>query len=230
MMLAELNGFNYSPTLERDIYLLVSQPTYRRHLSILKRGESIHQKERNTLTKCHSALIKVHSAPKLQHMFNKGKHFSTKLHFFSFFLFFLWESELVGCEKVLGNPSPIISHDISFLKKVPHGSCLRARCQWHADSAWTSERWPSKSSKIAPDKCGLQMFPLFGKYGRRHARWRDGGMEADLRTARGHEYFTCSMCEAISTLEEVQSIHHLSCQKIIIKKRKSSCSKLCKLF
>lgn len=98
MMLAKLNGFNYALTLERDIFLLVSQPTYRRHLSILKRGELIHQKERNTLTKCHSALIKVHSAPKLQHMFNKGKHFCMKL----FFSHFLWESEVFGCEKSTG--------------------------------------------------------------------------------------------------------------------------------
>lgn len=115
-MLAKLNAFNYALTQERDIFLLVSQPTYRRHLSILKRRESIHPKERNTLTKCHSVLIKVHSAPKLQHMSNKRKHFldCIKLHC-SFF--FVCVCGIFGCEKVLGKPSSIISHDISFLKK-----------------------------------------------------------------------------------------------------------------
>lgn len=114
-MLAKLNGFNYTQTLERDIFLLVSQPTYRRHLSILKRGESIHQKERNTLTKCHSALIKVHSTAKLQHMFNKGKHFYMKLNFFS--VFFCGSLKYLAVKKYWANLLPLLVMTFNFLKR-----------------------------------------------------------------------------------------------------------------
>lgn len=60
---------------------------------------------------------------------------------------------------------------------------------------------------------GLRMFPFFGEY--MLECMLDAAMEAELRTARGHEYFTCSMCETVSTLEEEGSIFHFPCRWVL---------------
>lgn len=202
-MMAKSNGFNYALTLERDIFLLVSQPTYRRHLSILKRGESMHQKERNTLTKCHSVLIKVHSAPKLQHMFDKRK---TLLYETS--PFFGGSLKYLAVKKYRAKLHPSLVMTFNFLKRFHMVLAFKPTA---SDMRSQPECFTSRQSRARWDKCGLQMFSLFfGECSRRHAR---EVMQAELRTAQGHEYFTCSMCESVSALEKEESIFQLSHRK-----------------
>lgn len=165
-MLAKLNSFNYALTLERDIFLLVSQPTYRRHLSILKRRESIHQKERNTLTKCHSALIKVHSAAGHKRMFNKGKHFCMKLHIFCGSLKYL------AVKKYRAN-LPLLVMTFNFLKRFHMALAFKPTA---SDMPSQPECFTSRQSQA---RCGLQMFSFFGKCSSRHVRWSDGGRALD---------------------------------------------------